>query len=171
MEVVDHFVYSCSVDVVTLLLKMTPSFDYSLPYCWRHSLTHLFNHKSNTLYDGAGILYSSSVLCSWSLHEHAHGVLMSICAHESFMSMLMNLSCACARWGVTRTTTLGQYASGLALVTRHTITVRRCWYWYGDDIMLIMLAWWSPGHHFTMVTIIPITRFHQKSCRTIHTTC
>ena len=111
MEVVDHFVYSCSVDVVTLLLKMTPSFDYSLPYCWRHSLTHLFNHKSNTLYDGSSILYSSSVLCSWSLHEHAHGVLMSICAHESFMSMLMKLSCARARGGVTRTTTLGQYAA------------------------------------------------------------
>ena len=37
---------------------------------------------------------------------------MSICAHESFMSMLMKLSCARARGGVTRTTTLGQYAPG-----------------------------------------------------------
>ena len=36
---------------------------------------------------------------------------MSICAHESFMSMLMKLSRARAREGVTRTTTIGQYAS------------------------------------------------------------
>ena len=35
---------------------------------------------------------------------------MSICAHESFMSMLMKLSRARAREGVTRTTTIGQYA-------------------------------------------------------------
>ena len=38
---------------------------------------------------------------------------MSICAHESFMSMLMKLSRARAREGVTRTTTIGQYAAGL----------------------------------------------------------
>ena len=37
---------------------------------------------------------------------------MSTCAHESFMSMLMKLPCARARGGVTRTTTLGQYAVG-----------------------------------------------------------
>ena len=35
---------------------------------------------------------------------------MSACAHKSLMSMLMKLPCARARGGVTRTTTLGQYA-------------------------------------------------------------
>ena len=43
----------------------------------------------------------------------AHEALMSICAHESFMSMLMKLSRARAREGVTRTTTIGQYASSI----------------------------------------------------------
>ena len=42
----------------------------------------------NTLYDGSSILNLSLVMCEWSLHEHDHGVLMIICAHESFMSML-----------------------------------------------------------------------------------
>ena len=54
--------------------------------------------------------YCTPALCSWSLHEHAHEALMSICAHECFMSMLMKLSRARAREGVTRTTTIGQYA-------------------------------------------------------------
>ena len=47
----------------------------------------------------------------WQLNEHAHKALMSICAHESFLSMLMKLSRARAREGVTRTTTIGQYAA------------------------------------------------------------
>ena len=34
---------------------------------------------------------------------------MNNCAHESFKSMLMKLSCE--RGGVTRTTTLGKYAA------------------------------------------------------------
>ena len=46
---------------------------------------------------------------------------MSICAHESFMSMLMKLSCARARGGVTRTTTLGQYAPRVVKKTRCVI--------------------------------------------------
>ena len=75
MEVVDHFVYSCLVDGVTLPLKKTPSLDYNLPYCWRHSLTHLFNHKSNTLYDGSGIFIQAQY-----------------CAREASMSMLMEFS-------------------------------------------------------------------------------
>ena len=58
-------------------------------------------------------VHCTPALCSWSLHEHAHEALMSICAHESFMSMLMKLSRARAREGVTRTTTIGQYASWL----------------------------------------------------------
>ena len=45
------------------------------------------------------------------LEKGAHGVLMSTCAHESLMSMLMKFPCARAHGGVTRTTTLGQYAS------------------------------------------------------------
>ena len=44
---------------------------------------------------------------------------MSICAHESFMSMLMKLSRARAREGVTRTTTIGQYASRVCLLSGH----------------------------------------------------
>ena len=64
-------------------------------------------------FDWSGGAYSSPSLCSWKLHEHAHGDLTSICAHESFMSMLMKLSCARARGEVTWTTTLGQYAPGI----------------------------------------------------------
>ena len=79
----------------------------------------IFNKQINVLYyDGADNVYSSSILCSWSLHEHAHEVLMSTCAHESFMSMLMKLPCARARGDVARTTTLGQYASCIDLMCR-----------------------------------------------------
>ena len=45
-------------------------------------------------------------LCSWSLHEHARETLMSTCAHERFMSMLMKPSRARAREAVTGKTTL-----------------------------------------------------------------
>ena len=48
---------------------------------------------------------------------------MSICAHESFMSMLMKLSCARARGVVTLTTTLGQYAGGMGVVLDEIKTV------------------------------------------------
>ena len=65
-------------------------------------------------YLGPYCVHCTPALCSWSLHEHAHEALMSICAHESFMSMLMKLSRARAREGVTRTTTIGQYASWMA---------------------------------------------------------
>ena len=46
---------------------------------------------------------------------------MSTCAHESFMSMLMKLPCARARGGVTRTTTLGQYASRIGTTCAVTV--------------------------------------------------
>ena len=61
-------------------------------------------------YLGPYCVHCTPALCSWSLHEHAHEALMSICAHESFMSMLMKLSRARAHEGVTRRTTIGQYA-------------------------------------------------------------
>ena len=70
-------------------------------------------------YLGPYCVHCTPALCSWSLHEHAHEALMSICAHESFMSMLMKLSCARAREGVTRTTTIGQYATGNSTSTRN----------------------------------------------------
>ena len=79
---------------VTLSLKKTPSLDYNLPDDWRHSLTHLFNHNQTPCMIG-------QVFC----------IQVQYCAREASMSMLMKLSCARAHGGVTRTTTLGQYAS------------------------------------------------------------
>ena len=75
MEVVDHFVYSCSVDGVTLSLKKTPSLDYNLPDDWRHSLTHLFNHNQTPCMMG-------QIFC----------IQVQYCAHEASMSMLMEFS-------------------------------------------------------------------------------
>ena len=43
--------------------------------------------------------------CSWSLHEHARETLMSTCAHERFMSMLMKPSRARGREAFTGKTT------------------------------------------------------------------
>ena len=96
---------------VTIPVKKTLALDQDFPPGSPNSLTYLFNHYQTPYMMDQLILYLSLVMCAWSLHKHAHGVLMSICAHESFMSMLMKLSCARARGGVTRTTTLGQYAS------------------------------------------------------------
>ena len=79
MEVVDHFVYSCSVDGVTLSLKKTPSLDYNLPYCWRHSLTNLFNHK----------FYFIQTPC---MMGQVFYIQVQYCAREASMSMLMEFS-------------------------------------------------------------------------------
>ena len=97
-------------------------------------------------YLGPYCVHCTPALCSWSLHEHAHEALMSICARESFMSMLMKLSRARACEGVMRTTTIGQYASWLRNYRLYKIRTaplsERC------TACLCSVSWFQNLHHW-----------------------